>query len=1018
MNWSPARLALGRWQFTVVAFVLLGALGVAATLSIPRTEDPTLDPPNFVINAVLPGSTPSDIEQLVTRPVEKAIYQLDGVREIRSQSRDGLSTTQVEFVWGTNPETAYEQVNREMNTLRQSLPEGLARLDVIRARPLQVSIVQVALVSEHLPMRKLEKLADRLSEKLGAIPGVSEARYWGAPPTEMRVSLDPVRMAALHLPASQVVAALQAAGTESPIGSVNTPDRRFEVEREGAFRTSEAISTVAVRSEGRSVVHVGDVARVGWAQGEATHITRFNGQRALLVSVSQAKNEDVTRLTGEINRTLDEFEPSLPGGVKLERSFEQARNVHDRLSLLGRDFSIALGLVVLTLLPLGLRASLVVVIAIPMSLLIGMMALQHLGYTLNQVAVGGFVVALGLLVDDAIVVVENVSRWLREGASRTEAAIRGTEQITLAVIGCTVCLMLSFLPLLALPEGPGEFIRSLPVTVLTTVAGSMLVALTLVPAASAWLLKPQGDHGENVLLRGLTRGIHKFYAPVLGKALDRPRTSLAALLALTALAVPLVMVIGTSLFPPAETPQFLIRVETPQGSSMTRTDEAVRRVEAVLARHPEVDWYSSNVGRGNPQIYYNIAQHEVDPAFGEVAVGLHRWESGASDQLLETLRQELDAQPGVRVRIMTFVNGPAVEAPVVLRISGPDLQVLDRLSHEAEAVLQATPGLRNVSNPLRVPRTTLHIDTDDAALAALGVQAGAVRQALQISLSGATAAHLRDAEGDSYPVNVRLPMGEHNTLQTLQSIYVPLPDGSAVPLATSARLTLQSQPARIDRIGRERNLTLTGDIAPGFLTSRVTADAYARIQHEVSLPPGYTLSLGGEAETQRRSFAGFGPAIVVSSLGILAVLVLEFGKLRTVAVVFGIVPFGFFGAVVALWLTGQSLSFTAMVGLIALIGIEIKNSILLVDFTEQLRAEGVPMRQAVERAGELRFLPVVLTSVTAILGLLPLALENNGLLSPTAITLIGGLVASTLLARIATPVMYLLIARGDKGEPA
>jgi multidrug efflux pump subunit AcrB len=290
-----------------------------------------------------------------------------------------------------------------------------------------------------------------------------------------------------------------------------------------------------------------------------------------------------------------------------------------------------------------------------------------------------------------------------------------------------------------------------------------------------------------------------------------------------------------------------------------------------------------------------------------------------------------------------------------------------------------------------------------------------LRQTLQLSLTGASVANLRDEDGDDYPVRVRLPMQDHNVVDAFAKMYVPTVDGSAVRLNAVARPVLDSQPARIERVRRSRSVSLTAYVKPGVLIANATQHAVASVKQAIDLPPGYSILLGGEAETQSRSFAGFLPAIVISSLGILAVLVLEFGQFRTVAVVFGIVPFGLLGAVIALWLTGNSLSFTATIGLIALIGIEIKNSILLVDFAEQLRNQGLSIRKAVERAGELRFLPVVLTSVTAIGGLIPLAIENNGLLSPTAITLIGGLVASTLLARIATPVMYLLLARGSEG---
>lgn len=1018
MSFNPARFALGNWQFTLVATGLVIALGISALFSIARTEDPQLDPPTFIVNAVLPGATPADIENLVTKPIEDAAYRLDSIREIRSRSGDGLSTTRVEFNWGADPAGSYDDVVREVNALRPTLPGGLARLEVIRARPINVSIVELALASDTLPMRRLEKLADKLRERLGTIPGIREARYWGATPSEMRVALDTRKLAALSVTPNDVVEALRAAGAETPVGSVQADARRLNIQYGGAYRDAAAVAAVPVAAHHGAALRVGDVATIGWANAEADHITRFNGERAVLLTATQGENQDVTKLSAAISHELSSFERTLPGGVRLIRGFDQADNVRLRLGRLLRDFAIALALVSITLLPLGLRAAGVVMVAIPLSLLIGVLLLASFGFTLNQLAISGFVVALGLLVDDAIVVTENIARWLRDGADRTTAVIMGTGQIALAVVGCTACLMLSFVPLLALPEASGEFIRSLPVAVLSTVAGSFVVAMTVIPLMAGAVLRADDDPAGNRLLRWVNHGIHRFYAPVLHRSLDRPGRVLLGLLLLSALSVPMLAAIGSSLFPPAETPQFLVRVETPQGTSLDQTDRAIRFVERKLTATPEVRWMAANSGRGNPQVYYNVGQRETDTAFGEVAVGLKAWEPRSSPAVLERLRRDFAAWPGAKISIITFVNGPEIEAPVALRISGPDLATLTRLAASAERVLSETAGLRDISNPLRLARTDLHFDVDEAAAAALGVRAGALRQTLQLGLSGVNVANLRDADGDDYPVRVRLPMAAHNDVAALNAVFVPTTGGAAVPLGVVARPVLASEPARIDRLRRSRTVTVSAYVKPGVLTARVTQQALAQIRRDVPLPPGYAISLGGEADTQSRSFAGLVPAIVISSLGILAVLVLEFGRFRTVAVVAGIVPFGFLGAVAALWATGNSLSFTAAIGLIALIGIEIKNSILLVDFTEQLRREGMGVREAVERAGELRFLPVLLTSVTAIGGLLPLAMENTGLYSPMAIALIGGLIASTLLARIATPVTYLLLNRPARGAVA
>ena len=1019
MKFDLAGFAVHRWQFTLVAFGLLVMLGVNAFLSVPRSEDPHFPVPIVIIRAVLPGAEPSEMEQLVADPIEDAIDGLDDIDKVESTSVDGAAIIRVHFAWNVDPERKYDQVVREVNAIRGNLPSGLARLEIERVRTTEVAIVQAALTSDVLPMRRLEKVADRLRERLDRVPGVRQARYYGAPASEVRVSLDLARLSALKLPATAVSDALKSAGAEAPIGAVQAGDRRFNVKAGGAFRSLDVVKDTPVRSIGGQVVRVRDVAQVAWAQDEPTHLTRFNGKRAVFVTVTQKDGQDVARITTAVDQVLGDYEKTLPAGVKLERGFVQAKNVEHRLGNLFRDFGIALLLVMITLLPLGPRAGLVVMVSIPLSLLIGLVLLQAFGFTLNQLSIAGFVLALGLLVDDSIVITENIARRIREGEERTAAAVNGANQIALAVLGCTACLMLAFLPLMALPGGSGAYIKSLPVTVLCTVGASLFVSMTIIPFLASRVLDKRSDPEGNPLLRGVNGAIHRFYRPVLHFGLARPWLSLAIMLAICATTVPMLKIVGSSLFPAAETPQFLIRVETPDGSPLARTDRALRFVEARLKQEPDVVWQAANVGRGNPQIFYNISQRESATTYGEVFVSLKAWHPGKSDKVLDGLRRDFARFPGARISVVTFENGPPIDAPVAIRITGQNLEALKALAARAEAVLKATPGTRDVNNPVRLDRTDLDLGVDEGKAAALGVPAGAPRRAARLALSGEETGRFRDPDGDDYAVKVRLPMGttdgaSRNALADLAKIYVPTADGEAAPLGSIASPTLRSSPARIDRFDRERTVTVSAYVQTGYLTAKVTADALDRLNRQLPMPPGYRLSLGGQAEAQSESFAGLGAAVMVAVFGILAVLVLEFQKFKTALVVAGIIPFGLFGAVAALWITGYSLSFTATIGLIALIGIEIKNSILLVDFTEQLRRDGMGLHDAIEKAGEVRFLPVLLTSVTAIGGLLPLALEGSGLYSPLAIVIIGGLITSTVLSRVATPVMYWLTARGEE----
>lgn len=1017
MKFDLATFAVRRWQFTLVAFGLLVMLGVNAFMSVPRSEDPHFPVPIVVVRAVLPGAEPSEIEQLITDPIEDAVDGLDNIDKVESFSGDGAAVISVHFTWDVDPERKYDEVVREVNAIRGNLPAGLTRLEVQRVRTSEVSIVQVALTSDILPMRRLEKTADRLRERLDRVPGVREAKYWGAPASEVQVTLDLARLSALKLPATAVADALKSAGAEAPIGAVQAGERRFNVKSGGAFHDLATIADTPVRAVDGQVTRVRDVATVAWAQAEPSHLTRFNGKRALFLTVTQKDGQDVTKITKAVQQVVDDYEKTLPAGVKLERGFVQAENVKHRLNNLFRDFGIALALVLITLLPLGPRAGVVVMVSIPLSLLIGLTLLQAFGFTLNQLSIAGFVLALGLLVDDSIVITENIARRVREGEDRTDAAINGTRQISLAVLGCTATLMLAFLPLMALPAGSGAYIKSLPVTVLCTIAASLLVSMTIIPFLASRLLDKHSDPEGNALLRAVNDGIHRFYRPVLHRALARPWAALAILLAICLLTLPLVKLIGSSLFPSAETPQFLIRVETPDGSSLARTDQVLRYVEKRVRAEPDVVWEAANLGRGNPQIFYNRSQRESSATFAEVFVSLKRWEPGKSDQVLDRLRKEFAGYPGARISVLTFENGPPIDAPVAIRITGQNLDVLKALAARTEAILKATPGTRDVNNPVRLDRTDLDLGVDEAKAAALGVPAGAPRRIARLALSGEEAARFRDPDGDDYAVKVRLPTDQvdgsaRNPLSVLKTIYVPTTDGMAAPLAAFATPRLKSSASRIDRFDRERTVTISSYIRTGFLASGVTQDAVARLNKELPLPPGYRMTLGGEAEAASESFSGLGAAILVAVFGIMAVLVLEFQKFKTALVVAGIIPFGVFGAVLALALTGNSLSFTATIGVVALMGIEIKNSILLVDFTEQLRREGMNLHDAIEKAGEVRFLPVLLTSVTAIGGLLPLALEHSGLYSPLSIAIIGGLVTSTLLSRVATPVMYWLTARG------
>lgn len=1005
--------AVRHWQFTLVIFALLAALGVNSFFLIPRSEDPGFPLPVLSVTAVLPGADPADVEKLLVDPIEEAINTLDDVKILSSIAQDGIGRVTVEFDWTTSdPEKKFDDVQREMDALRQSLPSGLQRFEIKKYNVSLTNIVQIALVSETAPYRELDDISEALKDRLERVPGIWKTEIWGVPKSEVRISVDLARLAALAIPVTRVSEAIGAENAEIPGGPIHAGDRRFNLKATGGFEDLQEIRDTVVGVFDGKMVKVADIATVDWAYEEATHLTRYNGQRAVFVSANQKAGQNIFKVRAAIYEELDKFEKTLPGDIKLERGFDQSQSVQRRLGGLYDDFLIALGLVLLTLLPLGLRASAVVMISIPLSLAISITILHLFGFSLNQITVAGLILSLGLLVDDSIVVVENIARHLREGKARLEAVIAATSQISVAVMGCTATLIFAFLPLMFLPEAAGRFIVSLPAAVVSAVLASLFVSLTIIPFLSSRILSENESHDGNVVLRLLTRGIQTFYNPMLNRALNWPKMTIALAALLFAGSMLLIPRVGFSLFPASDSRQFLVQITTPDGAAMSATEKALEFTDKTLRALPEVKWVMSNLGRGNPKIYYNLNPDNARANVAEAFVELHEYDPRTTPALLDNIRARLKAYPGAEILVRSFVNGTLIEAPIVLRVSGPDLSVLKHIAARVTSVMENIKGVRDISNPMRFDRTDLNLGIDTQKAALIGIGAGQIDKAVRLALRGDNAGKFREQDGDEFDIMVRLPMGEHHALDALDRIYVSTNLGGATPLSLVTNPVLEAGPNRIDRYNRERVVTLTAHAQTGYVPEKLSEEILDAMKSQ-PLPLGYTLSLGGDAEARQRSFSGLPIAALVTVFGILAVLVLEFRSFRSSLVVAGVIPLGILGGIAALWITGYSLSFIAAVGMVALIGIEIKNSILLVDFTNQLRREGLPLQEAVERAGELRFLPVVLTSATAIGGLLPLALSGSGLYAPLAIVIIGGLISSTFLSRVVTPVTYLLLAPKD-----
>ena len=993
----------------LVLFLGVAALGINSLLNMPRGEDPEFTAPEFAVAVVYPGTDALDMEELVVDPAEKRFNELDNIKHVITNVDDGLAVFRVSYLYGEDPDEKYQEMVREVGALRSELPADVFKIDILKFSPSDVNIVQVALQSEVASDKELGDYADELKKRLEKVTSLKNVQDWGYPASTVRVSLNIEKMAQEGIPTNRVVGALQAENATIPGGSIQVGTRKFNVKTAGDYQSLDEIRNTIVSSNGQKIVHLHDIADVDYNLEDETHITRLDGHRAVLITASQKMGENIDKVGKQINPVVEQFAKTLPPHIKLVKNFDQAASVGKRLSHFAVDFGIAILLVSLTLLPLGFRAAVVVMISIPLSLSIGLSLLNVFGYSINQLSIVGLIVALGILVDDSIVVVENIERYLREGYSRKEAAIRATSQITLAVIGCTTTLILAFLPLLFLPEASGDFIRSLPMAVVTTVLASLLVSLTIVPFLSSRILKEEHNPEGNIFLRALKKLISGSYSRLLNVALRRPVVTLLIALAIFGGALSLSGRVGFGLFPASEKPQFLINIETPDGSSLSETNRVARYVETQLKRDPSIRHFTTNVGKGNPRIYYNVIQRNESANFSQFYVQLNDMEPPAKQQIIDKYREKFALYPNAKIEVKDFEQGPTQEAPVAIRVFGENLDTLRTVAARVETILKQTPGTIYVNNPLSTRKTDIRIKVNKEKAGLLGLSIADINRTIRLAVAGLNVGTFKAPNDDTdYTINVTLPKGRITDQSVLNNLYINTITGGAIPLRQVADLQFETGTNLIRHYDKDRFVTVTAFVKTGYLVDNVYTDVLQKLD-AMKFPTDFRYVAAGELESREQSFGGLGTIILITIFGFMAVLILEFGTLKSTLIVLSVIPLGIIGAIAALLLTGNPFSFVAIIGLIALIGIEVKNSILLVDFTNHLREEGMPLVDAIKEAGEVRFVPIVLTSLTAIGGLMPLALEANPLYSPLAWVLIGGLISSTLLSRIVTPVLYKLL---------
>ncbi|MGI9286496.1 MAG: efflux RND transporter permease subunit [Pseudomonadales bacterium] len=1008
------QFAINNRQFTLVVVGMLALLGLLSFLTMPRSEDPQFNFPFTTVVAVYPGTSLLDMEKLVAEPIEEAINELDDVKDIETDIVNGLVTVNVEFLYGSDPDEKYDDVVQAVASVRDELPAGLVRLDAEKISPSNVNILQVALVSETENYGELKRQAEKLEKRFERVDGVKKAEVWAIPPQEVQIKADLEKMLELGISFEDMVAAVQQTAANIPGGHVDAGGKRLSVTTSGNYTSLLQIKETVLRGAADHVIYLRDVASVSRADGIATHLARLNGRRAVFVTAMQREGSNIFAVMASLRQQLDEFTPDLPATISTEVAFNQALSVAKQVN--GFFINLLQGLIavgIVVMLALGFRAAGIVMVAIPLSLLIGIGVVDVSGFALQQMSIVGLVIVMGLLVDNAIVVTENSKRYLAAGYSRVQAALKGAQEVAPAVTSGTLTTVLAFLPIALLPNNTGTFLRSMPVTVIVTLFASLLVALAATPLLSSRYLK-LSTRDQSSSFEAFNQ---RYFAPLVQTVLVHPVRALGAALIVLLLSVALFPLVGVSMFPDSDKQQFLVDIDLPAGSNLQETNRVTAKVEALLESYPDVSTVATNVGRGNPRIYYNEIPRNESPAFAQLFVQLNSENERRTRAIVSDLREKTRKLPGARVRVGMFSNGPPIDAPIAIRLVADELDKLREAAYTVEEIFRGADGTINVDNPIGLDKLDLHVAINREKAAMLGVSLETVDRVVRASLVGMPLSNYRDALGDEYDISISLAGSDTPSMRDFDHIMVGTAAGAQVPLRQLATLELRTEFERFQHQDLERAALVTSDVLPDFQVTKVT-DSIIRALNDVVLPSGVRFEISGEQQSRSESFAGVLQALIIAVLGIFAVLVLQFRSFIQPLIVFIALPFAFTGAILALFLSGNTFSFMAFIGLTSLMGIVVNNSIILVDYTNRLVSEGEAVLAAVSSAAITRCRPIIITTLTTICSLLPMTLQGSSMYAPLGWVIIGGLLVSTFVSLLVVPALYVLLTPRERVESA
>lgn len=1013
-------------KFRIAVFVLIVGLIAVGTVNyrnLPREGMPDITIPHVYITAIYEGTAPGEIEKLIAIPLEKQLNDVEGVKHIKSTSAENVCSVDIEFIAGEDIDLAKQKVKDKVDLAGPDLPDDLDE-PVVQAFNVSsdVPIFRFAL-SGDTDLLRLKHLAERLKEEIEMVRGVRQATVAGAREREIRVELDADRLAAYGIPVTMVMRRISGENSTISAGNIELEGNKFQVRVPGEYDLVPEISKILLTRVNNTPVYLRDVATVTDTFKDRETISRLNGEPAVSVLVNKRSGENSVAVIERVKKTI-EADP-LPPGVHLTIVYDESEDVAMMIRELENNIVSGFILVIAVLfIFMGWRNSLFVALAIPMSMLTAFTVMGLMGSALNMIVLFSLVLAVGMLVDNAIVIVENIFRNRSRGLSRTEAARRGASEVAWPVITSTLTTCLAFSPLLFWPDIMGQFMGFLPRTLIIVLFASLFVAIVLNPAVCSALIS--GAKSKRLQPSDVPDG-HWFvngYENLLRFALRYRWAVIMLALAGFFMTIQLYSLggKGVELFPEVDPRNAYIQVKFPQGTSIEKTDLALAGIESNLFNYSDIKFFQTTVGEAGGGIFLGGGSGtHVGSIYTEFLDMADR--SGSSMELISDLRDEVGLIPGADVKVEREEEGPPTGAPVSIEISGENFDELARLSKLAISKIETIPGIVDLQDDMEEALPELQFRVDRHRAAMMGLDTDSIGLFLRTAIYGIESSKFR-ADEDEYDITLRFPRDRRNTAHLLDQAYIPVAEGRSVPLSSVGEMVYVGGRGSINRTDRKRVVLITGSNQDRGV-DEIMEEVQARLSN-LELSPGYEIKYTGDTEEMNKSRQFLSHAFAVAILLIFIVLVIQFNSVVLPLVIILSVVLSIIGVMWGLVICRMKFGIIMTgVGVISLAGIVVNNAIVLVDCILQRRAEGLDRVAAIIKAGRMRLRPVLLTAITTILGLIPMAVgwsinvhrwppqlvagaESSAWWAPMAVAVMFGLSVSTALTLLVVPVMYSL----------